>query len=201
MESSTAQKYIKLILWVVGSLFFFVATVSCKSKAKSISDTDAVEQSLLSKQEIEDFVCSQQKHDSVIKSPPLLEAHFFVQSFDAKLELQDLFFNLQTDKEKAPSPIPVKKSSVGSGPWILSVTPDFFLWQINVKHDYNQSFYITGKDGFPLQSKTIKLKNDHGSSLVLLLNSSLKPNTQYYIYMIFSENNKRKKWVQSLMIN
>jgi|GEM_PF-6904800 len=138
---------------------------------------------------------------SRLSHAPNLYAHFFEQSLHKDICFEDVLYDKSGYLMCAPGPYLIDEGNVvdaAENEWQLSSTPDYFVWHLENRTSFDESFYITNQQGFPLKSQSLRLQNDKDATVVLLPKAALIPGAKYYVYLVVRTATKSEKWVQPI---
>jgi hypothetical protein len=194
-------------------LSFFLAPgcTSCRSNlADSNSDNLDAKESLQSDKnipaaELGRFIkkhCrAQASHENL--DTPVIQAFYAAESSPRELFLTEIFASDPSHSECAPGPFLFQNDNEAddiSQRWQLKQTPTYFVLQLTNASTNEENFYIANQNGFPINSQSFRLKQEDSTTLVLLPKSSLEHNKTYYLYLIQTQGESRRVWIQPLSL-
>ncbi|HXW60331.1 MAG TPA: hypothetical protein VEK06_02220 [Myxococcota bacterium] len=137
------------------------------------------------------------------KAFPAIIAHYLAQSFPEGTLLEDALANDIGKLECAPGPYFFDRESPIDAldkRWNLKSSPNYFVVHMDGQKFSDESFYIATKNGFPIHCQYYKLQQNDNATLVLLPKARMEPQKVYFLYLILSQGDSRRTWIQPLTI-
>jgi hypothetical protein len=192
------------------SLFAAIAMVvmaACKNE-KRIEHSDDNEICHLDKMlELDEELgkASMRCHAQNGRDTPVLYAHYLTKSARDEICTAE---DVEDDRGAincAPGPLLLSHGNSIDGTdreWKLTSLPDYFAWHLDDKSSVDEMIYIANANGFPIKSQSIKLENEHDSTLVLFPKTALTPGAKYYLYLVRKtpNNEEKQQWIQQQWI-